>query len=198
MRQSHSSALALPVYSAVPPWVEEKKNCSLLLNKHFNGSVVPLGTQMFFSKQIKTLCLFFLDRKSDNGSLKIQPALKDNSQHWPGMMASHIHHLQAVFKSVESEVTWDLATLPAHSTNHFTDIHSGTRVQPFDSLDIMQYFSFSAMGLPDQQTRWTAHSPTLLDTKSATEWLSHPLQPGNSYRGPNKPRRQHPQFSHAS
>lgn len=57
-----------------------KKNCSLLFNiSHFNGSFVPLGTQMIFSKQIKSSCLFFLDHKTDNGSLKIQPALSHNS-----------------------------------------------------------------------------------------------------------------------
>lgn len=60
----------------------KKKNCSLLFKiNHFDGKFVPIGTQMifFFPKQIKTSCLFFLNGKTDNGSLKIQPAPRDSS-----------------------------------------------------------------------------------------------------------------------
>lgn len=74
-----------------------KKNCSLLFKiNHFKGSFVPLGAQMIFSKQITILCLFFL-----YGSLKIQAAVRDNSQHGSNnmTMAGHIQHLQIMLKS---------------------------------------------------------------------------------------------------
>lgn len=63
-----------------------------------------------------------------------------------------INHLQIVLKSVESEVTWDLAILSAHIINHFTDIHSETRVQLFDSLETIKCFYFSIMALTDRKT----------------------------------------------
>lgn len=92
----------------------------------------------FPHKQMEISSLFFLDLGQWLSNKRDSP----NSYSWSSNVANHTQHLQALWKSVEFEVTQDLSALSTHGTNHAPDIHLGTGFQSFHPQETIWHLSF--------------------------------------------------------
>lgn len=147
----------------------------------------------FPHKQMEISSLFFLDLGQWLSNKRDRP----NSYSWTSNVANHTQHLQALWKSVEFEVTQDLSALSTHGTNHAPDIHLGTGFQTFHPQETIWHLSFFFLrtGLRALQPQCSGSPCRALSTPvafSPTVTDGQPLV----LLGPGKLRWQCPWFPH--